>query len=300
VTRPGIVCDELMSTTQLSNPNASVFVPDGSPSGAALARTTHLAIGAHPDDIPIMAFQGIAECYRKDDRWFTGVTVTNGSGTPRSGPYSDYSDSDMREVRRREEESAAAIGEYSAAIQLDYTSGEAKTTRIDDVVDDLTVLIAAMRPQILYTHNPADRHDTHVAATLRSIAAVRRTPMEARPKAVYGCEVWRDLDWLIDDDKIVFDVSEHADLGVTLVKVYESQIAGGKRYDLATQGRRLAHATFSASHRVDRSEALLFAMDLTPLMTDSGKDIQSAVLDHVERLQHDIAERIDRMSRGPV
>ena len=96
MTRPGIVCDELMSTTQLSNPNASVFVPDGSPSGAALARTTHLATGAHPDDIPIMAFQGIAECYRKDDRWFTGVTVTNGSGTPRSGPYSDYSDADMR------------------------------------------------------------------------------------------------------------------------------------------------------------------------------------------------------------
>ena len=45
------------------NPHADVFVPDGLPPAAALARTTHLAIAAHQDDIEIMAYHGIAECF---------------------------------------------------------------------------------------------------------------------------------------------------------------------------------------------------------------------------------------------
>ena len=59
---------------------AEVFVPDGVPAEEALARSTHVAVGAHQDDLEIMAFAGILECFGRDDRWFTGVVVTNGSG----------------------------------------------------------------------------------------------------------------------------------------------------------------------------------------------------------------------------
>lgn len=41
---------------RLANPGANVFVPDGEDLEVALTRTTHFAAGAHPDDIPIMAF----------------------------------------------------------------------------------------------------------------------------------------------------------------------------------------------------------------------------------------------------
>ena len=51
---------------------SEAFVPDGAPLSTALARTTHLGIGAHPDDLEIMACHGILECYRNNDRWFTG------------------------------------------------------------------------------------------------------------------------------------------------------------------------------------------------------------------------------------
>ena len=50
--------------------------------------------------------------------------------------------------------------------------------------------------------------------------------------------------------------------------VFDSQVTGGKRYDLATAGRRLAHATYYASHGTDEESALNFAMDLTPLVED--------------------------------
>src|SRR3990172_796346 len=88
---------------RLSIDTAEVFVPDGLPGEAALARTTHLGIGAHQDDLEIMAIHGILSCFRQRDHWFTGVVVTDGSGSPRDGVYGEFSDEQMRSVRRSEQ-----------------------------------------------------------------------------------------------------------------------------------------------------------------------------------------------------
>jgi hypothetical protein len=61
---------------------------------------------------------------------------------------------------------------------------------------------------------------------------------------VLGCEVWRNLDWLLDEDKQGLPVDDRPNLAAALSGVFDSQISGGKRYDLAVQGRRLANATF--------------------------------------------------------
>jgi hypothetical protein len=53
---------------KFSSPAADVFVPDGIPVATALARTTHLCIAAHQDDIEIMAYHGIAECHGSTER----------------------------------------------------------------------------------------------------------------------------------------------------------------------------------------------------------------------------------------
>ena len=87
--------------------SAHVFVPDDLPPQNALARTTHLAIGAHQDDLEIMAIDGILQCFQRSDRWFTGVVVTNGSGSPRDGLYKNYTDTEMRAVRIREQDSSS-------------------------------------------------------------------------------------------------------------------------------------------------------------------------------------------------
>ena len=60
--------------------SAQLFVPDGLAAGPALARTTHMAIGAHQDDLEIMAYDGIIKCFQQTDKWFCGIVVTNGSG----------------------------------------------------------------------------------------------------------------------------------------------------------------------------------------------------------------------------
>jgi hypothetical protein len=154
----------------------------------------------------------------------------------------------------------------------------------------------AAKPEVLYTHNLADKHPTHIAVALRTLAAVRSLPEEQRPRQVYGCEVWRDLDWMLDEDKVAFDLSEHENLQMALLGVFDSQIAGGKRYDLAGMGRRRANATFYASHGTDISTGMSFAMDLTPLARDISLDVEAYVLGFIERFRADTAAQIRQFS----
>jgi LmbE family N-acetylglucosaminyl deacetylase len=276
---------------QFHNPLSEIYVPDEAPVEEALSRSTHLGIGTHQDDIEIMAYHGILECFGKASRHFTGVTVTNGAGSPRDDLYKDYTDEGMQNVRRWEQKKAAFVGEYAAHIFLDYTSAEAKDKEARHVIEDLKQLITSTRPEVIYTHNLADKHDTHVATALRVIEALRNLPPEAKPRRFYGCEVWRALDWLQDDDKVVFNVEGHENLAMSLVGVFDSQINGGKRYDLATMGRRRANATYFASHGVDASSSVIYGIDLTPLINDEKLDIAKYVHGFIERFDRDVAAR---------
>jgi LmbE family N-acetylglucosaminyl deacetylase len=273
---------------------AELFVPDGLPAGEALARTTHMAIGAHQDDLEIMAIDGILACFQQADRWLTGVIVTNGSGSPRDDLYRDYTDEAMREVRTKEQKKAAVMGDYAAQVLLDYPSGVVKDSSNKDPVEDLALLLKLAQPTVVYTHNLADKHDTHVAVTLRVIEAVRNLAEAERPRRLYGCEVWRDLDWMVDDDKVAFDCSAHENLQAALLGVFDSQVCGGKRYDLATMGRRRANATYHASHGTDVATGLVYAMDLTPLIEAPSADFQGYVQDFIDRFGQDVRDRMRR------
>lgn len=277
-----------------SLPTAEIYVPDGLPPDQALARTTHLAIGAHQDDLEIMAADGILQCFQRPDRWFTGVVVTDGAGSPREGLYGQYTDEMMRGIRRVEQKKAAFVGDFGAAVLLDHPSAAIKDAHNAGPVEDLVRLLEATRPEVVYTHNLCDKHDTHIAVAWRAIAAIRRAPAEARPKRLYGCEVWRSLDWLRDEEKVTFDLSAHQNLQMALVGVFDSQISGGKRYDLATWGRRKGNATYAASHGTDQAEFASYAMDLTPLVADPSLDPAAFAVAAVERLREDVAARLAR------
>ena len=275
---------------------ADLFIPDGLDPQAALARTTHLAISAHHDDIEIMASGPILECFQQDDRWFTGVVVTDGRGSPRDSLYKDYTDEDMRVVRIKEQRKAAFIGEYAAQIILDYPSRMIKSAAETQPVEDITAVLRAARPQFVYTHNLADKHDTHVAVALRVIAAIRALAPEDRPEKLYGCEVWRNLDWMLDSDKVSFDLTQHENLQAALLGVFDSQIAGGKRYDLASMGRRKANATYAESHGVDQYQGISYGMDLTPLIESPERDIAAFIEEQILRFANDVTSRVKKFA----
>ena len=280
---------------KFENDTAEFFVPDGKSAEEAFERTTHMGIGAYPDDLEIMAYHGILECFMDEKKWFLGVTITDGAGSPRDDLYASYSDEEMRKVRKVEQKKAAVVGEYGGIAMLDYPSSAVKDPQNHRVKKDLKRLISAARPSYIYTHNLADKHDTHVAVAVRVIQVLRELPPEEHPQRVYGCEVWRDLDWMVDEDKVVFDVGAHENLAAALASVFDSQICGGKRYDLATLGRRRANATYFESHGPDVTSAMIYAMDLTPLIKQPRLDITEFVIKHIDRFRQEVSARVSKL-----
>jgi len=277
---------------KFQNPKATIFVPDGKPEAEALKRITHLGIGAHQDDLEIMAFHGILECYHRQDLWFGGVTSTNGSGSSRIGLYGRYTDEQMMATRFSEQNRAATIGHYGAMIHLNHPSSVVKSPVDASLKNDLKEIFKITRPKVVYTHNPADKHETHVGVVVAVIQALRELPAEYRPQKVIGSEIWRGLDWMVDSDKVVMDVSAHQDLAVAVNGIFDSQIAGGKRYDLATLGRRQANATFFESHATDKATHLIFGMDLTPLIVDPTLDLIEFVVGHIKTFENDVRKKL--------
>ncbi len=275
---------------KLSSPAADAYVPNRRPLAAALARTTHLCLAAHQDDIEILAYHGISAAYAR--RTFTGVVITDGGGSPRAGKFAKFSDEQMKAARRTEQRRAARLGHYGAMLQLAHPSAVVKDSGRPEVVADLAAILRATTPGVVYLHNPADKHDTHVACFWRCLAALRSLPARLRPQAVYGCEVWRNLDWLPDTDKIALDDSADPRLAAKLIGAFQSQIAGGKRYDLAIAGRRLANATFHTSHATDQTTAITWAMELTPLVHDPRLSVEQYTLGYIDRLRADVAARL--------
>jgi len=263
-------CD--VEVVMFERENQEIYLPRGGDNTLeSLARTTHLAIAAHQDDIEIMAFDGILKAFETEDSYFSGCIVTDGHGSPRAGKFRQVNDDQMAAIRMEEQREAARAGNYSALVFLGYESHSVKKSGNKQLLEDLQNLVKLTRPEIIYTHNLADKHHTHVGVTLRLVEALRGLPAEFLPQKLIGCEVWRGLDWLPDDQKVIFDLSERKDLQRKLVEVFASQTQG-KNYVDAILGRRAANATFFASHVTDRSSGLGFGMDLTPLLEDPGLD----------------------------
>lgn len=278
-----------------ANKKGQTFVPDGAPLEAALKRTTALCIAAHQDDTEIMAYHAIAECFDSGSKWFTSVIVTDGAGSPRSGTYLRYSDEEMRRIRAEEQKQAARIGRYAAQIQLGYASSEVKSGGNPEITQAIRDIILACRPRVVYTHNLADKHDTHVAVALRVIAALRGIDPARRPQKLYGTEVWRSLDWLCDDEKVVFDASARENIAQALLALFDSQVSGGKRYDLAVLGRRRANAVFWESHSADAMEAAIYGMDMTELINGSLSP-EEFITRRIDRFKEDVLARLRRCS----
>jgi LmbE family N-acetylglucosaminyl deacetylase len=281
---------------KLSSPSARVFSPSGLAPTEALRVTRQLGVVAHADDLEIAAIKGILDCYEAPIPSFSGVVVCDGVGAPRQGADAGAADEDYRRSRENEQEVAATVGRYAAVAFLGHPSAAVRAG-LPDVGTDLDQLLQQVKADVIYTHSPLDAHDTHVAVVLELIDALRRCPSEQRPARVIGCEVWRDLDWLPESHRVALDVGKHQDLQQELIRAFGSQTAG-KRYDLASLGRRQAHATFRHADRADETSGLVFGVDLTPLLAADAPSVEQFSLQLVEVFQRDTAARLGRLMRA--
>ena len=273
---------------KFSRPSADAHAPGGD-LGSALAATTHLGIGAHADDLEIMAFPGICACRGQKNLRFSGVVATDGAGAP-----SQLSGLELVQARIHEQRQAAGLGGYAAVIQLGHPSSEVRGSGRKALTKDLLQILQATKPKVLYLHNPADRHETHVAVLLACLDALRQLPAPDRPKEIYGCEVWGDLDWVPADKITRLPCPAPADFGPSLLRVFRSQV-DGKRYDLAAAGRRRAQATFADAYAPDRADEVVLALDLCPLVENPNLTLADFVSSLTGAFQKQTLDRIRRL-----
>ncbi len=229
--------------------------------------TSHLAIVAHQDDAEIIGYSGIQACFQQQDQWFSTITMTNGGGASRGGRYRDVSNDALSEIRQSEQEKAAVIGEYAFCQQWQCSSQRLKENS-EQATQQLAETLAEMKPSVIYTHNPFDRHATHVTVMKITLAALQRVigqNPDYQP-TLFGVEVWGSLDWLPDHYRIELDCSKMPNLEQALIGVHDSQIDGNKGYDTAVLGRRRANATFASTHSEDQFQSVNLAIDLTQVL----------------------------------
>ena len=266
--------------TILARPDIDWWIP--LESGAAVPtwkdfgeQVTHLGIGAHPDDLEFSFLHGIEACFEQEGRGFAGITVTHGGGSLR---VPGQSTEELIAIRRREQRAAADVGRYALLAQLGYASADlSDASRSDRLIAELSAVLSGTRPDVVYLHAPTDRHRSHLAVLQHALIALRRLPAEQRPGEVWGCEGWRDLDWLSDADRVALPVGRREHLGAAFAGLFDSQIASGKRYDLAVAGRRRAHASFSDPRGEDSAAGVTLAVDLTPLIQQDELSLKTFV-----------------------
>jgi len=260
-----------------------VLVPDGASVEAALRRTTVLGIGAHPDDLELGGVWGVVSCAGRVDRWFTGVTCSDGAGSARGATTAGIDDAELVARRRDEQRAAARVGGYGLQVQLGHRSADVRDPESREVlVAELARIIDAARPSVIVGHDPLDRHATHAAVALATVDACRSLPPASRPERLLGVEGWRSLDWLPPADRVRLDVSGHDRLVQALLDCFPSQLEG-KRYDRAAVGRRHGNATFDDQTTLDVAEQVGLAVDLSPLLADDSVGVEAFLADLLER-----------------
>ena len=267
-----------------------LFIPRGTEKSAALAGIKKLCVAAHEDDIELMTLGVLGNMNPAE---FAGAVATNGASSPRTGRFAGVTDEEMVLLRAEEQKKVAEAAGYGALALLGYTSADVKTESRAAVEKDISELILATSPDEIYTHNPADRHPTHVAVFCRVLGAIRSLPPEKRPKKLWGCEVWRSLDWLPGAVRTVVDSEKGTELASTLLPMFESQVEGGKRYDEAYIGRQRANATFAESHSTDEFACASNILDMTVLITNDRLDPCDFLYDVIDMFRRETKKTLD-------
>lgn len=224
-----------------------------------------VAIGAHPDDVELMALPEIAAAL---ERRCTLHAVVCCDGAAGDGERS------VIDVRRSEARAAAAIGGFDLTL-LERESSDVRGAGFGDLVEELRTLVAGGDADVVLTHAPTDRHPTHVAVCAAVVEALRAVPTERRPARLFGREVWGSLDWL-GADAVRRDIGQLSDLLHRLLGAHQSQLAM-RPFDAAARGRAVANAVFFDPREPFEAGGELLALDLTPAIEDGGPSLRALV-----------------------
>ena len=239
-----------------------------------------LAVVAHSDDAEILAVEGIIRSWTNNEKF--GVLVVNdGVGRPRAPAYEPYTDSDMADLRIREQFAAARAGDYALALALGHPSSSTKGQRSTIVTDEIMEVIERTKPRVVYTHNPWDEHPSHIAVMQHYLWAQRKASHQ--PERLFGGEVWGPIDRIPEPYLVRWDCSGHEERLEELLTYFASQNAI-KAYNRAVMSRRQALAKLNDPHVTLQATAIHLGVDLTSVL--NGEITLRKLIDRCDEIEH--------------
>ena len=74
----------------------------------------------------------------------------------------------------------------------------------NNALENIKSIILMMKPRIIFMHGPFDHYDTHIAACILTLKALREVREKYIPERLLGREVWGSLDWLPTKFKVYY------------------------------------------------------------------------------------------------
>jgi hypothetical protein len=99
---------------------------------------------------------------------------------------------------------------------------------------------------------------------------------------------------MLDEDKVVFDVSERDNIATSLVGLFDFTNKQCGTVRSCNNGKTSCKRYFYASHGVDVSIYVIYVFEPIPVITDS-LDIVDYTLQFIERFKNDVVQRLKKM-----
>ncbi len=262
--------------------------------GRALKNATDVAVGAHQDDVEIMAGPQLLKTAADPKRQWLSIIMTDGAASKSilNECSTELTPKQLTDMRQREQREAAQMA-GAPVIQMKYPSavvnghmGEGKKREAGYA---LGTLFAAM-PDVenVFGHNPLDKHPTHIAVFAAQTAALRAAKPE-KLKKVVGMEVWGGLTGLPEKMLEIFVVDQQEDLGrlEKIIQLFQSQILGqGRNYAAGTVDRMIGHAAYvSSPHLNNPPPGMVIGVDVSEFTRGTSNDMAGLVDDILKRAQ---------------
>lgn len=248
-------------------------------------------MGAHPDDVEIMAFPAILNGIKDESPSFGAVVCTKGDRAPLGASAAPGSREALPRLREEEQRQAAAIGKYAVVAQLGESSERVRSGACEFLFG-LRSLLGCCRPSVIYTHAPTDRHPTHIAVCAAVLRLLRDLPPHERPQALMGCEVWGSSDWVPERRKVAAVFDDGAGLSSELIGQFRSQLGSGKNYEDAVRGRWSANSVFNRYDRIEERPFLSWMIDMSPLLRDERVTLREFVQKLVQEFGEEVLSRL--------
>lgn len=201
-----------------------------------------MVVCAHPDDAEIGAGGTTAHWSRNGCEISYVVCTTGSSGSNDESMTSDR----IVDIRRKEQEDAAAVIGVSNLVMLPYPDGMLEANR--EFLGDIVKAIRTHQPDVIFTHDPfrfdgfnhRDHRNTGITVQ-DAVYPYARDHLHFPEQLINGLEPYIVGDvffWHADEPNVVVDITDTIDIRIDALSKHSSQVPGLSRQSGSDRGIR--------------------------------------------------------------